>query len=106
MELYFSGEWTWSAFEDIVLKWKNFNPEKYPISWPTGIGVHLAATTGTAVIEFDGKNIVNNMKSASVARAMDFIEKLKREDCFWDGWHGPDALDSWSGTLFFIMPLD
>lgn len=106
MDLYFSGEWTWDAFKDIVFKWRDFNPEKYPISWPTGIGVHLAATTGTPVIEFDGKNIVNNMKDANVVRAMEFIESLKREDCFWEGWHGPDALDSWAGTLFFLMPLD
>ncbi len=106
MDLYFSGEWTWDAFEDIVLKWKDFNPEKYPISWPGALGVQVAATTGTPAIEFDGKNIVNNMKSPNVMRAMEFIEKLYREDCFWEGWHGPDGLDSWLGTLFFIMPLD
>ena len=106
MDLYFAGEWTWDALEDTVLKWKDFNPDKYPISWPTNFAVHLAATTGVAAIEFDGKNIVNNMKNANVVRAMDFVEKLCREDCFWEGWHGPDSLDSWTGTFMFIMPLD
>lgn len=106
MDLYFAGEWDWNAFEDICLKWKDFNPEKYPISWPGCFGVQLAETTGVPVIGFDGKNIINNMKNANVMRTMEFIEKLYREDCFWEGWHGPDGLDSWQGTLFFVMPLD
>lgn len=46
------------------------------------------------------------MKDPNVVRSMEFIEKLKKENCFWEGWHGPDGIDSWTGTLFFIMPLD
>jgi ABC-type glycerol-3-phosphate transport system substrate-binding protein len=106
MDLYFSGEWDWNAFEDIMLRWKDSNPEKYPMSWPGTFGAQLAATTGVPVIEMKDSRIVNNMKSANVVRAMEFIEKLYREDIFWDGWHGPDGLDSWTGTLFFVMPLD
>ncbi len=106
MELYFEGNWTWNEFEEICLQWKASNPDKYPIAWPGTFGVQLAATTGTPVIEFTGSEIKNNMKDANVIRTMEFIEKLVREECFWEGWHGPDGLESWLGTLFFIMPLD
>ena len=106
MDLYFAGEWDWNAFEKIMLQWKDFYPEKYPMSWPGTFGAQLAATTGTPIIELKDGTIVNNLKSANVVRAMDFIEKMYREDIFWDGWHGPDGLDSWTGTLFFVMPLD
>ncbi|MBQ9482720.1 MAG: extracellular solute-binding protein [Ruminiclostridium sp.] len=106
MDLYFAGEWDWNAFEEIMMRWKSFNPDKSPMSWPGTFGCQLAATTGTPVIELKGSEIVNNLKNANVVRAMEFIEKLYREDVFWEGWHGPDQLDSWSGTLFFVMPLD
>lgn len=106
MDLYFSGEWTWDAFEDLMLKWKNFNTDKYPLSMPESLGLQLAATTGVPAIEFKGNEIINNMKDKNVMRAMDFIEKIAREELIWEGWHGPDSLDSWTGTLFFVMPLD
>lgn len=106
MDLYFSGEWDWNAFEEIMLRWKEFNSDKYPLSWPGTFGCQLAATTGTPVIELKNNEIVNNLKNPNVMRAMEFIEKLYREEIFWDGWHGPDQLDSWTGTLFFVMPLD
>ncbi|MBQ9384227.1 MAG: carbohydrate ABC transporter substrate-binding protein [Ruminiclostridium sp.] len=106
MDLYFSGEWDWDAFEAIMLRWKNDHPLLYPLSWPTNFGAQLAATTGVSAVEMNGSEIVNNLKHPNVVRAMEFVEKLYREDIFWDGWHGPDQLDSWSGTLFFMMPLD
>ncbi len=106
MDLYFEGNWDWNAFEEICLEWKASNPEKYPISWPETGAIQLAATTGTSAIEFTGTEIVNNMKDPNIMRAMEFVEKLKREECFWEGWHGPDGLDSWLGTLFFVMPGD
>ncbi len=106
MELYFAGNWTWNEFEDILIQWKASNPDKYPISWPETGAIQLAATTGVPAIEFTGTEVINNMKNPSVMRAMEFIEKLKREEYFWEGWHGPDGLDSWLGTLFFVMPSD
>lgn len=106
MDLYFAGEWDWNAFEEIMLRWKDYNPLKYPMSWPGTFGAQLAATTGVPIVELKDNQIVNNLKNANVVRAMEFIEKLYREDIFWDGWHGPDGLDSWTGTLFFVMPLD
>ncbi len=106
MELYFAGEWTWDKFEKLCLDWKESNPDKYPICWPETGAIQLAATTGVPVIEFTGSEIKNNMQEQNITRTMEFIEKLKREDCFWDGWHGPDALDSWLGGLFFVMPAD
>lgn len=106
MDLYFAGEWDWNAFEDIMLRWKNDHTDKYPLSWPTNFAAQLAATTGVSVIKMDGNRINNNLRDPNVVRAMEFIEKLYREEIFWEGWHGPDQLDSWSGTLFFMMPLD
>ncbi len=106
MELYFAGEWTWDKFEQLCLDWKASNPDKYPISWPETGAIQLAATTGVPAIEFTGTEIKNNMKDPNITRAMEFVEKLKREECFWEGWHGPDGLDSWLGALFFVMPAD
>ncbi len=106
MDLYFAGEWTWDKFEELCLQWMDSNPDKFPISWPETGAIQLAATTGVPAIEFTGTEIVNNMKDPNVMRAMEFVEKLKRENCFWDGWHGPDGLESWLGALFFVMPGD
>lgn len=106
MELYFAGEWTWDKFEQLCLDWKASNPDKYPISWPETGAIQLAATTGVPAIEFTGTEIKNNMKDPNITRAMEFVEKLKREECFWEGWHGPDGLESWLGGLFFVMPAD
>ncbi len=106
MDLYFAGEWDWNAFENIMLRWKDSHADKYPMSWPGTFGCQLAATTGTPFIELKDNQIINNLKNPNVVRAMEFIEKLYREEIFWEGWHGPDSLDSWTGTLFFVMPLD
>lgn len=106
MELYFAGEWTWDKLEEIALEWKASNPDKFPISWPETGAIQLAATTGIPAIQFTGTEIINNMKDPNITRAMEFVEKLKREECFWEGWHGPDGLESWLGTLFFVMPAD
>ena len=106
MELYFEGNWTWNEFEDIMKQWMASNPEKFPLALPETFGVQFAATTGTAAIEFTGTEIINNMKDPNVMRAMEFAEKLKREGYVWEGWHGPDGLESWLGTLFFVMPAD
>lgn len=106
MELYFAGEWTWDKFEQLCLDWKASNPDKFPISWPETGAIQLAATTGVPAIEFTGSEIKNNMKDPNITRAMEFVEKLKREECFWEGWHGPDGLESWLGALFFVMPAD
>lgn len=46
MDLYFSGEWTWNEFEDILLKWKAIDPENVGISMGESSALHLAATTG------------------------------------------------------------
>ena len=106
MDLYFAGEWTWDKFKEICLEWIASNPDKYPISWPQSGAIQLAATTGVPAIEFTGTEIKNNMKDPNVMRAMEFVEGLKRDGCFWEGWHGPDGLESWLGTLFFVMPGD
>ena len=106
MELYFAGNWTWNEFEDIMRQWMASNPEKFPLALPETFGVQFAATTGTPAIQFTGTEIINNMKDPNVMRAMEFVEGLKRDGCFWEGWHGPDGLESWLGTLFFVMPGD
>lgn len=106
MDQYFAGTWDWNSFEEIMLRWKNDHPTLYPLSWPTNFAAQLAATTGVPAIEMKGKQIINNLRDPNVVRAMEFIERLYKEDIFWEGWHGPDVLDSWSGCLFFMMPLD
>lgn len=106
MDLYFSGEWTWNEFEDILLKWKAIDPENVGISMGESSALHLAATTGTAAIEFTGTDIVNNLRNANIMRAMEFAEKLGREDLVFPDWRGPDTDASWDNLMFFIMPAE
>ena len=105
-DLYFSGEWTWNEFEDILLKWKAIDPENVGISMGESSALHLAATTGTPAIEFTGTDIVNNLRNPAIMRAMEFAEKLSREDLVFPDWRGPDNAASWDNLMFFIMPSE
>ena len=106
MDLYFAGEWTWDQFEEILVKWKSVSPDNIGISMGESSALHIAATTGTPAIEFTGTDILNNMKNANVMRAMEFAEKLSREDLVFPEWRGPDSDASWDNLMFFIMPAE
>ena len=108
MDLYFSGEWTWDRFEEILLKWKAISADNVGIAMGESSGLQLAATTGTPAIEFTGTDVVNNLSSPNVMRAMEFVEKLSRSELVWnDGqWHGPENESSWDNSMFFIMPAE
>ena len=112
MDLYFQGNWTWNEFEDIMMKWKANDPSNVGVAVAASSAIHLIATTGTPTVEYTGTDIINNVKSQPVTRAMEFMDKLSRARLIHNAgdiadidYIGPDNQLAWtSGKLmFFIM---
>lgn len=99
MELYHSGEWTWSAFEDLIEEW--CNADENHIGYTGVEAMAFVATTGTTIIDVHDGLIENNLKSQNVQRAMDWLESLARQGYFGEGYKSPEEafLD---GNLLFL----
>lgn len=101
IDLYLADEWTWDSFERLCKEWASQGEEYIAFtggSWSSMLFIH---TTGTSLIDIQGNEIINNMKSANVHRSMEWIENLKKLGYIGDGFIAPgDAfLD---GKLLFL----
>ena len=106
MDLYFAGEWDWNAFEDLLKKWMAQSPDNIGIAKGESTPIHFCATAGVAAIEFDGKEIKNNMRSPEVTRTMQFIENLSKEGYVLPEWRDPGEGFTDGKLLYYIMPIE
>ena len=99
MELYHNNEWTWSAFEDLITQWCNADPNHIGY---TGVNaMSFVSTTGEKLIDVKNGEIINNLKSENVQRAMEFVEKLCKQGLTGEGYVDP-AQAFVDGNLLFL----
>lgn len=66
--------WTWKAFEDLLKKWVDMDPNH--IGYNGVGGMIFVLTTGTKVIDVQGNQIINNLKSENTTRCMSWLENM------------------------------
>lgn len=104
--LYKNGEWTWVSWRDIMTEFCDKN-EKNIGFYATDAGIDaFILTTGTPLIDSQPSGTIrNNIQSANVNRAMQFIQDLQRRGLFYDrqygDWVTPMSFAEKCGNLLF-----
>ncbi len=99
MELYQNGEWTWSAFKDMITEWCNASDTH--IGYTGVSAASFVATTGTKLIDVKDGEIINNLKDQNVQRAMEFVEDICRQGLTGEGYVDPGQAFT-DGSLLFL----
>lgn len=77
-EMYDNGNWTWDTFKDTMIRFMDSDPDA--IGGVYGlISQDIVVTTGTPVIGMENGTIVNNINSADVERATNFLMEIRKE---------------------------
>lgn len=101
-ELYDNNEWTWAKFKEVLVQFVESGENR------TGlygyIGTNFINNTGTQLIDLDSTGkLVNNMKSASVTKAANYLEDLRKENLagFPEGYNDVSLEPIADGTAAF-----
>lgn len=79
VELLEEGNWTWDTFRQMCLDYCDREEDKFAYdSWY--FETQFILTTGTAPISMENGKVVNNISSAAVERAENFMYNLKKDD--------------------------
>lgn len=105
MQLYFENNWTWDTFEDMLVQWANKGDDYVGFTGGSWSSMMFANTTGTKTIDMTGTEINNNLKSAPVRRAMDWLSSLKHDGFIGDGFVDPSTALVDGKLLFLGMGL-
>lgn len=105
MQLYFENNWTWDTFEDMLVQWANKGDDYVGFTGGSWSSMMFANTTGTKTIDMTGSAINNNLKSAPVRRAMDWLSGLKHDGFIGDGFIDPSTALVDGKLLFLGMGL-
>ncbi len=124
--IYDAGEWTWDAFKEIMIQFMDRDPDA--VGGVYGLlGHEIIVTTGTPLIGMQEGKIVNNMGTAEVERATNFLADLRKEslavrgDGMWSNepaplvngkvaflgvgqWRLTDLCKNGRGNEFFFVP--
>ena len=77
-EMYDTGNWTWDTFKDTMIRFMDSDPDA--IGGVYGlISQDIIVTTGTPIVGMEGGKIVNNVASANVERATNFLMDIRKE---------------------------
>lgn len=105
-DLYERGEWTWDTFHDMIVDFTN--AEDGNIGYFGLSAAFFIASTGTTMVDVSPEGeIINNLRTPEIQRAMEFIEKCNKEKLFGDrddNWRGGKALND-GNILFYGMGL-
>ena len=104
-ELFLQGKWDWDAFLDISRKWQQSGDSRYSTDG-YAVDKSFVITTGVPLVGTDGTNIVSNLYSPDIERAVNgIIATLAKEDLRYPRQEYGDSTDpaKWSDdeTLFF-----
>ncbi len=99
MDMYHNGEWTWTAFKDLITEWCNIDPTH--IGYTGVSAMSFVSTTGTKLIDVQNDQIINNLKNENVQRAMEFVEDLSRQGLTGEGYIDPGQAFT-DGKLLFL----
>lgn len=76
MKMVKDNTWTWKAFEDLLKKWVDMDPNH--IGYNGVGGMIFVLSTGTKVIDVQGDQIINNLKNENITRCMSWLENMRK----------------------------
>lgn len=76
MKMVKDNTWTWKAFEDMLKKWVDMDSNH--IGYNGVGGMSFVLTTGTKVIDVQGDQIINNLRTENVTRCMQWLEGMRK----------------------------
>ena len=77
MTLVQGNTWTWTAFEDMLKRWKDIDPVNH-VSYNGVGGMSFTLTTGQKVISIENGEIINNLRNADLQRCMSWLENMRK----------------------------
>lgn len=104
-QLYLDGEWTWSAWENIMTDYVGnaTDTERYGVNG--FFKNHFVQQTGKRLVEYDADSntFVNNMKDPDIEKAENMLYDMNKKGLILGGWIG-SASDCFSqNCLFYAM---
>jgi multiple sugar transport system substrate-binding protein len=104
-QLYLDGEWTWSAWENIMTDYVGnaSDTERYGVNG--FFKNHFVQQTGKRLVEYDADSntFVNNMKDPDIEKAENMLYDMNKKGLILGGWIG-SASDCFSqNCLFYAM---
>ena len=77
MAMVQNNTWTWSAFEEMLKRWKDIDPENH-IGY-NGVGaMSFVITTGQKVVSIQNGEIINNLRNPDIQRCMTWLEGMRK----------------------------
>lgn len=104
-QLYLDGEWTWSAWENIMTDYVGnaTDTERYGVNG--FFKNHFVQQTGKRLVEYDSDSntFVNNLKDPDIEKAENMLYDMNKKGLILGGWVG-SASDCFSqNCLFYAM---
>ncbi|MCB6616307.1 extracellular solute-binding protein [Ruminococcus sp. 210702-SL.1.03] len=104
-QLYLDGEWTWSAWENIMTDYVGnaSDTERYGVNG--FFKNHFVQQTGKRLVEYDADSntFVNNLKDPDIEKAENMLYDMNKKGLILGGWIG-SASDCFSqNCLFYAM---
>ena len=104
-QLYLDGEWTWSAWENIMTDYVGnaSDTERYGVNG--FFKNHFVQQTGKRLVEYeaDSNTFVNNLKDPDIEKAENMLYDMNKKGLILGGWVG-SASDCFSqNCLFYAM---
>lgn len=104
-QLYLDGEWTWSAWENIMTDYVGnaSDTERYGVNG--FFKNHFVQQTGKRLVEYnaDSNTFVNNLKDPDIEKAENMLYDMNKKGLILGGWIG-SANDCFSqNCLFYAM---
>ena len=77
MTMVQNNTWTWSAFEEMLKRWKDIDPVNH-IGY-NGVGaMSFVVTTGQKAIDIQNGEIINNLRNPDIQRCMTWLEGMRK----------------------------
>lgn len=105
-ELYLNGEWTWSAWENIMSDYVKNAPadtERYGVNG--FFRAHIIQQTGKKFVDYDAdtQQFVNNLSDADIEKGENFLYDLMKDELVLNGWIGSAGECFQQNCLFYAM---
>ncbi len=100
-DLYQAGDWNWNTFKQLCEQWVDQSETHIGFTGGSWTAMMFANSTGVKTFDVTGDDIINNLRSENVERAMSFLADMKKGGLIADGYmHPGDAFVT--GDLLFL----
>jgi multiple sugar transport system substrate-binding protein len=102
-DLYQAGEWNWNTFKQLCEQWVDQSETHIGFTGGSWTAMMFANSTGVKTFDVTGDDIINNLRSENVERAMSFLADMKKGGLIADGYMHPGEAFVTGDLLFLAM---